>query len=81
MTSIDTEKSASPTPVVEDPHPGSISDGTHPEATEHKQPKSGKADDATQRVSRSDGKPGVKEEETHVHSEAPRHPNKAAYGS
>jgi hypothetical protein len=28
-----------PVPEVEDPHPGSISDGTHPEASETKSPR------------------------------------------
>lgn len=35
--SVDDRK---PTPVVEDPHPGSISDGTHPEAAKKKSSRS-----------------------------------------
>ena len=41
---MNTEKSGTPTPSktgedVVDPHPGSISDGTHPEASEVKLPR------------------------------------------
>lgn len=70
-----------PTPEVEDPHPGSVSDGTHPAAMEHKQPKRSKADNPVTRPIPARDKPDLKEDQTRVNTEAPRHPNKAAYGS
>jgi hypothetical protein len=81
MTKPDISKTLKPTPVVEDPHPGSISDGTHPAAREHKQPKPATAGDAAERISGSGEKADVKERQTDVNSEAPKHPNKGAYGS
>lgn len=81
MTKPDNSKTVTPTPVVEDPHPGSISDGTHPAAKEHKPPKPTETSDAAERVSGSGGKSDLKEGQKHVNSEAPKHPNKAAYGS
>lgn len=74
-------QTVTPTPEVEDPHPGSISDGTHPAAMEHKQPKRTKADDSVARPTQTRDKPDLKEGQTRVNTEAPRHPNKAAYGS
>jgi hypothetical protein len=81
MTSIETEKSATPTPVVEDPHPGSVSDGTHPEAKERKPPGTNKHEVAKRDSTRTAGKPALKSGQTGVNSEAPKHPNKGAYGS
>ncbi|MGD9477750.1 hypothetical protein [Shinella sp. G-2] len=68
-------------PGVEDPHPGSISDGTHPAARKHKLPKPTQTTDAVERVSGTGDRPDLKEGRTRVNREAPRHPNKAAYGS
>ncbi|MGJ7039651.1 hypothetical protein J2Y63_002909 [Shinella sp. BE166] len=81
MTKPENDKSVTSTPVVEDPHPGSISDGTHPEAKEHKPPRSEKRDDAGPHGSERALKPDVKESQTDINREAPRHPNKGAYGS
>ncbi len=81
MTKPDDSETVIPTPVVEDPHPGSISDGTHPAAREHKQPKPSEGGVTSDRVSGSAAKPGLKEGEATVNSEAPKHPNRAAYGS
>jgi hypothetical protein len=81
MTKPDTSKTATPTPVVEDPHPGSISDGTHPAAREHKQPQPTKRSGDVERVSGTASKPDLKEGQTAMNSQAPKHPNKAAYGS
>jgi hypothetical protein len=81
MTPPDDRKTATPTPVVEDPHPGSISDGTHPSAREQRQPKPTKATSDAERVSETASEPDLKEGQTAVNSEAPRHPNKGAYGS
>ena len=81
MTNPDESKTVKPTPVVEDPHPGSISDGTHPAAREHKQPRPTKETGDADRVSGTSSKPDLKEGQTAVNSEAPRHPNKGAYGS
>jgi len=81
MTTPENDKSVTSTPVVEDPHPGSISDGTHPDAKEHKPPRSDKRNDATERGSQGAHKPDLKEGRTDVKKEAPRHPNKGAYGS
>ncbi|WLR91627.1 hypothetical protein [Shinella zoogloeoides] len=81
MTKPDSSKTTTPMPVVEDPHPGSISDGTHPSAREHRQPTPTKGNGDAERVSGTAGKPNLKEGQTAVNSEAPRHPNKGAYGS
>ncbi len=81
MTKPDTKKSATPTPVVEDPHPGSISDGTHPEAKERKPPGTDKRGDADNHAPRTDDRPPLKRGQTNVNSEAPKHPNKGAYRS
>ncbi|WP_313521896.1 hypothetical protein [Shinella sp.] len=81
MAKPDESKSATPTPVVEDPHPGSIYDGTHPSAREHKQPKATKGTGPADHVSGMADKPALKEGQMAVNSEAPKHPNKAAYGS
>ncbi|WP_156386990.1 MULTISPECIES: hypothetical protein [unclassified Rhizobium] len=59
MTKTDDSKTSSPTPEVEDPHPGSISDGTHPAAKETKQPKATKG--GAERVSPSGAKQNLKE--------------------
>lgn len=80
MSKPDKTETVSPTPSVEDPHPGSISDGTHPAAREHKQPNSTETRSA-ERVSGSGGKPAPKDEGRRINSEAPRHPNKGAYGT
>lgn len=80
MSKPDKTETISPTPEVEDPHPGSISDGTHPAAREHKQPNATETRSA-ERVSGSSGKPAAKDEPTRINSEAPRHPNKGAYGT
>lgn len=81
MTPADDRKPVMPTPVVEDPHPGSISDGTHPSAREHRQPKPTKQTSDAERVAGKAREPDLKEGQTAVNSEAPRHPNKGAYGS
>lgn len=81
MTKPDESKTVAPTPVVEDPHPGSISDGTHPSARERKQPKATKGTGHSDHVSGTADKPALKEGQTAVNSEAPKHSNKAAYGS
>ncbi|MDX3977011.1 hypothetical protein [Shinella sp.] len=81
MTKSDTKKSAMPTPVVEDPHPGSISDGTHPEAAEHRLPRADTHSGVGERISGTADKPALKGGQTDVNDEAPRHPNKGAYGS
>lgn len=81
MAKTKNHKLVTPTPIVEDPHPGSISDGTHPSAREHKQPTPTKGSGDAERVSGTAGKPDLKEGQTPVNSEAPRHPNKGAYGS
>ena len=81
MTKPNNSQAVKPTPEVEDPHPGSISNGTHPSAMEHKQPKRMKADDPVARPIRTRNKPDLKEGQTRVNTEAPRHPNKAASGS
>lgn len=81
MTNNPHSKIARSTPVVEDPHPGSISDGTHPSAMEHKQPKPTKGTGSADRVAGTASKPDLKEGHAAVNSEAPKHPNKAAYGS
>jgi hypothetical protein len=81
MPNSDDRNVVPPTPVVEDPHPGSISDGTHPAARKHKQPSPTKGSDDADRVSGTGDKPALKEGQTTVNSEAPKHPNKAAYGS
>ncbi|MCJ8056790.1 hypothetical protein GB928_028980 [Shinella curvata] len=81
MAKTDESSSVTPTPVVEDPHPGSISDGTHPSAREHKQPKATKGTGPSNHVSGTVDNPALKEGQTAVNSEAPKHPNKAAYGS
>ncbi|MCR6502046.1 hypothetical protein MUO32_23745 [Shinella sp. CPCC 101442] len=80
MTKPDSSKTAMPTPVVEDPHPGSISDGTHPAAREHKQPKPTKGNGEGDPVAAAGSKPNLKDGKTEV-AEAPRLPNKGAYGS
>ena len=80
MSKLDKTQTVSPTPEVDDPHPGSISDGTHPAAREHKQPNASETKNA-ERVSGSAGKPAPKHEATRINSEAPRHPNKGAYGT
>ncbi len=81
MSKPDESKTVTPTPVVEDPHPGSISDGTHPSAREHKQPKASNGTGPDDHVSSTADKPALKEGQTVVNSEAPRHPNNGAYGS
>ena len=81
MTTSDQHKSAAPTPEVEDPHPGSVSDGTHPAAREHKQPKPDKGAKVTGRISGSGDKSTLKPGAKQVNSEAPKHPNKGAYGT
>lgn len=81
MPKTDENKSAPSTPVVEDPHPGSISDGTHPSAREHKQPKATKGTGPADQGSGTADKPALEEGLTAVNTEAPKHPNKAAYGS
>jgi hypothetical protein len=81
MTTSDQHKSVSPTPVVEDPHPGSISDGTHPAAKEHKPPRADARSGVGERISGTADKPALKRGQTDVNDEAPRHPNKGAYGS
>lgn len=80
MSKPDKTETVSPTPSVEDPHPGSISDGSHPAAREHEQPNSTETRSA-ERVSGSGGKPAPKDEGRRINSEAPRHPNKGAYGT
>jgi hypothetical protein len=72
---------STPTPAVEDPHPGSISDGTHPAAREHKQPIPTKGAGSSDHISGTADKPPLKEGRTVVNSEAPKHPNKSAYES
>lgn len=81
MTKPDIRKTATPTPVVEDPHPGSIADRTHPAAGEHRPLKPAKTRNGAGRVSGTGDKPPLKEGQTPVNTEAPRHPNKGAYGS
>ena len=81
MTKLHDSKTVIPTPVVEDPHPGSVSDGTHPAAMEHKQPKPSNGGVTPDRVPSSAAKSDPRQGQTTVNSEAPRHPNKAAYGS
>ena len=70
-----------PSPKVEDPHPGSISDGTHPSAMEHKQPTTTDAYTSDTRTTAADEKIDLKEGRTRVNTEVPKLPNKAAYGS
>ncbi|MCJ8051661.1 hypothetical protein GB928_004270 [Shinella curvata] len=81
MTNPDESKTVAPTPVVEDTHPGSISDGTHASARERKQPKATKGTGPSNHDSGTADKTALKEGQTAVNSEAPKHPNKAAYGS
>lgn len=81
MTQSNEDRSATRTPVVEDPHPGSISDGTHPAARESRPPRSDKQSKVAERISGTGAKPAIKGGETPVNREAPRHPHKAAYGS
>lgn len=81
MTKSDHSKTATPTPFVEDPHPGSISDGTHPSAKEHMQPKPTKRAGERGRVNSVTAGPNLEEGQTDVNSVAPKHPNKSAYGS
>lgn len=81
MAKSDHSKTVTPTPVVEDPHPGSISDGTHPAAMEHKQPKPTKRTGDSDRVKSTTGGSELEEGQTEVNSAAPKHPNKGAYGS
>jgi hypothetical protein len=73
-----------PTPVVEDPHPGSISDGTHPEAAEKKLRRSDESahdGNAAQKVKGSAKDIRLKSGQTDFNSEAPRHPTKSANAS
>jgi len=79
MTSTDNDSSATLTPVVEDPHPGSISDGTSPEAMKRKPPLTDKRSDAENHASRTAAKPALESGHPDVNSEAPKHPNKSAY--
>ncbi|WLS11013.1 hypothetical protein Q9314_19475 (plasmid) [Shinella sumterensis] len=81
MTKPNANRTVAPTPQVEDPHPGSISDGTHPAAMEHKQPKPDKGRREAERVSGSADKRPLEPGRKAVNAEAPRHPNKGAYGS
>nr|WP_314093212.1 hypothetical protein [uncultured Shinella sp.] len=81
MAKSDHSKTVTPTPVVEDPHPGSISDGTHPSAMERKQPKPTKGRGDSGRVKSTTGGPELNEGQTDINSAAPKHPNKGAYGS
>ena len=80
MTTPDSREPVSSTPEVEDPHPGSISDGTHPAAREHSQPNATETSGA-ERVRGSAGKTAPKRKASRINSEAPRHPNKGAYGT
>ncbi|WP_313529727.1 hypothetical protein [Shinella sp.] len=85
MTKPANDKSTMSTPTVEDPHPGSISDGTHPAATEHSplgsDHNSGKAGLHITGVGKPKHRPHVKNGKSRVNTEAPRHPTKSAYGS
>jgi len=56
------------TPEVEDPHPGSISDGTHPAAREHSQPKPTNRTGHSGRFSSNASKPTPNEGQTAVNS-------------
>ena len=70
------------TPVVEDPHPGSISDGTHPEAAEKKPPSSGDPKRVKQISSASgDGAELTETGTKQVNTEAPKHPTWSANAS
>lgn len=90
MTKREAGVPRTPTPVVEDPHPGSISDGTHPEAAERKTPRpdpdtkpSSSDGHNTHRAStlgdRADDHVGAGK--TRVNDEAPRHPTRSANAS
>lgn len=81
MNASKSKKTVVPTPIVEDPHPGSISDGTHPAAMEHKQPKATRHNGDANRVPGTASKPDVDQHHEAGHSQAPRHPNKGAFGS
>lgn len=81
MTQSNEDRSATRTPVAEDPHPGSNSDGTHPAARESRQPRAGKESKGTEPISGTGAKPAIKSGVTPTNREAPRHPHKGAYGS
>ncbi len=71
--------SMTPTPDVEDPHPGSVSDGTHPAAAERKPPRSGESPGEERQVKSSPQ--ALTERKTRINTEAPRHPTKSASAS
>ncbi|WP_460931389.1 hypothetical protein [Shinella zoogloeoides] len=81
MSKPHNRRSVAPSPEVEDPHPGSISDGTHPSAIENKQPTPTDPYTSDTSITVVDEKLDLKEGRIRVNTEAPKHPNKAACGS